>query len=379
MKIGIDIRCLMSRYRSGVGEYTYNAVGNILKLDRQNQYFLFYNSFSKVGNNLPDWGYPNVQFVKYRWPNKLFNLLQFFGFAKLDKLCGGVDVFWLPNWHFASFSKKCKLIVTVHDLSHAVHPEFLSLKRRLWHKLLRIKKLFRRADKIIAVSKSTENDLVELFEIDPSKIDQIYSGVNNYSEISLTKVNKVKQKFGIKNEFIFSISTLEPRKNIEGIILSYTKLRIENPNLDVDLVIAGGNGWRYEKIYRLREKSEFRKQIKIIGYISSEEKQCLYSCAKLFVYPSFYEGFGIPPLEAMSCKCPVITGINSSLSEIVGSAGILINVWNLSEISFAMKHLLINDGVKKSMTEDARKRVETFSWEESARKTIRSFYFDKVV
>jgi len=371
MKIGIDIRSLMDQNRSGVGEYTYNMLENIFQLDRDNQYFLFYNSFVDIKADLPDWNYPNVRFVASRWPNKVFNFCQkFLKYPKLDNLCGGVDVFWLPNWHFAALSEKCKTIVTIHDLSYTRYPEFLSFRRRLWHFFLNIPKLLKQTDKIIAVSKSTQNDLVELFGIEKNKVAQIYSGVKAVSQISNDNIEKVKIKFKIKKDYIFSIGTLEPRKNVEGIILAYNKLRKDNPRLDVELVIAGGKGWRYKGIYRLAKESEFSSQIKFINFISVTEKEILYSSAQVFVYPSFYEGFGIPPLEAMSCGCPVITSLNSSLSEIVGDAGLLVDVYNLADLSMAMKQILVDKKLKERLVENGLKRVKDFDWKKSAMEFI---------
>ena len=358
----------MDSNRSGVGEYTYHVLENLFKIDYTNQYFLFYNSFSKISHNLPAWNYPNVKFVESRWPNKIFNFCQkFLKYPKLDKVCGGVDLFWLPNWHFVTLSDKCHLILTVHDLSHLRYPEFLSLKRRLWHRFLAIPKLLDRADKIIAVSKSTQHDLEDLLKIDSSKIQQIYSGVELAHSFSTIEIEMVKAKFGIDKDFIFSIGNLEPRKNVAEIITAYNLWRQKNPKLNIDLIIAGQPSWKYKAIYKLARESEFGSQIKFINYISQQEKHLLYSLAKVFVYPSFYEGFGIPPLEAMSHSCPVIASLNSSLSEVIGEAGILIDVVNVDDLAQAIKTTLTDSDLRASLIAKGLERVKQFNWAETAR------------
>lgn len=368
MRIGIDIRCLAEPQRSGVGEYTFQVLDNLFRFDRQNEYFLFYNSFKSAEHNLPYWKYENVKFVRHKWPNKLFNLAQFIGWPKIDKLCGGVDVFWMPNWHFASFSDRVKLILTIHDLSHLRYPEFLSIKKYWWHKFLRIGRLVKLADKIIAVSKNTESDLIDLLAVDKKKIRQVYSGVTKYRQIDQREVNQLKNKFEITGKYILSVGTREPRKNLIGVIQAFEKNAPKFKNLN--LVIVGGEGWSSREINRLIAKSEFIDRIKVLDYVSEKEKQVLYAGAEMLVYPSFYEGFGLPPLEAMSYGCSVIASLNSSLSEVVGDAGMLVDPQNLKDLEKGIENILLDKYLRDSLVEKGYNQTKSFDWHKAAVKVL---------
>ena len=198
MKIGIDIRPLMEKPYFGVGEYTFHLLDNLFKIDQKNEYFLFYNSLKSVTENLPKWDYPHVKFIGFRWPNKFFNLSQkFFHLPKVDKLIkGGIDVFFLPNQHFISLSSDCYKVITVHDLTFEQFPEFFTFKRRLWHKLVNLKKLTQEFDKIISVSQSTADDLVNLYGLKRDKIVVIHSGLFK-DKIDEDTINRVKIKYNL--------------------------------------------------------------------------------------------------------------------------------------------------------------------------------------
>ncbi|MBU2028733.1 glycosyltransferase, partial [Patescibacteria group bacterium] len=167
-RIGIDVRCLAKGRRTGVEEYAINLLKEVFRQDTQNEYRLFFNSWKDFS---VDWSwlreFPNVQIKKFRIPNKILNLcFWYLNWPKIDKMLGGVDIFFMPNLTFAAFSQKTRLILTIHDLSFERYPEMFSLKRRLWHYLVQPRKLCEQAEKIIAVSHSTKNDLVNLYKID---------------------------------------------------------------------------------------------------------------------------------------------------------------------------------------------------------------------
>jgi len=416
MNIAIDIRSLMEPYRSGVAEYTYNLLNNLLKIDLENQYFLFYNSFSDISQNLPKWNKPNVKFIGFRYPNKIFNLsIKFLKYPKLDQLLFRtldlklrnykIDLFFLPNINFATFSPDCRKAITVHDLSFERYPEFYSWKRRWWHRVINPKKLISNSDQIIAVSENTKNDLIDLYKIPAEKIKVIYSGISQEFQpiTNNQKLNQIRQKYNLPNNFIFYLGNLEPRKNIEGLIQAFKilksdntpviparRIRGKNPEIyrnvqlttlrpdpeqtyNLQLVIAGPPSWSYHSIYRLAYQSKFKNQIRFIGYVDSEDKPYLYNLAKLFVYPSFYEGFGLPLLEAMACGTPVITSFTSSLGEIVGQGGLLVDPYNPQEIAEAVYQILTDEKLKNNLIENGQKQVKKFSWEKCAEETLKFF------
>ena len=383
MKIGVDLRSLQESKRSGVGEYTYKLLDAIFRIDSRNNYFLFYNSFKGVDNLLPkEWGHlPNVRFCGFRYPNKLLNFsLKFLKRPRIDRLVqknNNLDLFFLPNLNFVALSSGVKKIITVHDLSFERYSRFFSWKRRLWHKFINPRKLIRGCDKVIAVSENTKRDLVELYGIQPEKIEVVYSGVVKESEIvnQESGIELVRKKYNLSDHFILFLGTLEPRKNIEGLIRAFEILK-KSYQLSISnyqLVIVGPKGWLCKKILKRAEQSPLREDIKFINYISPEEKFSFYRAADLFVYPSFYEGFGFPPLEAAAVGTPVIISAASSLSEVMGEAALMVDPNNPVELAESMRQCLIDQELRKNLIEKGKKRAEEFSWEKCAQAMVELF------
>ncbi|MBU1674062.1 glycosyltransferase family 4 protein [Patescibacteria group bacterium] len=340
MKIGIDLRSVDNSFGGGIANYAASLCDNLQKIDQKNQYIFFNSGLGK----------------DYNIPNKVLNTsLRFFNYPKLDKKIGGVDIFFSPNILFQSLSPDCKHVICCHDLSFLLFPEFLSMKRRIWHHLVQAKKLYQEADKIIAVSKNTKQDLINELNIPEEKIKVIYSGINPASDIDPEDIKKIKNKHNISDNFIFTLSVIEPRKNIESLIQVYNKIDPE-----ADLVVAGRKGWKSQII-----KTD---KIKVLENISEKEKQALYQACQVFVFPSFYEGFGFPPLEAMAAGAPVIASANSSLSEICADKALLIDPYNLEEIEIALKEMLKDNSQYKNMNLN-----KEFNWEKTARETLELF------
>ncbi|MFH1598099.1 MAG: glycosyltransferase family 1 protein [Patescibacteria group bacterium] len=373
MKIGVDIRSLEDE-PSGVSEYAESLLKNILELDSHNQYFLFYNSYKKNTGKLRErFPYPNCQFVFFNIPNKAFNMGQtLLRRPKIDRMIGDLDLLFMPNINFASFSKKVKTVVTAHDLSYKYFPGFFSFKRRLWHRAVAPGRIFRSADRLIAVSTNTKQDLVKLFQVPANKIEVIYSGVNSpQPEPSQSAVAAIKAKYGLGDNFILSLSNIEPRKNIESLILAYNQIR--DRGYKGQLIIAGKPSWSYHKIFSLAKRSPFQNDIKFLGYVAADAKDILYRLSDLFVYPSFYEGFGFPPLESMIQGTPVITSFNSSLPEVVSDAALLVDPYNINEIAAAMSLALFDKSVRHQMISKGQEAATSYTWKASAQKTIDLF------
>jgi glycosyltransferase involved in cell wall biosynthesis len=378
MRIGIDIRCLGEGRRTGVEEYALNLLHNLFSIDKKNEYVLFLNSFKKTGNAVLDFSkYKNVSIKTFRWPNKMINFLFWYlNFPKIDKMLGGVDILFFPNIIFAAASRKTKVILTVHDLSFEHFPETFSWKRRLWHWFINPRKLCQKADGIIAVSESTKKDIEEIYKIKPEKISVVYSGArSSFKSIDRNdqKLLTVKEKYNLPYKFMLYLGTIEPRKNIVGIIRAYNQLRnIKHPELaKYKLVIAGERGWKSEKIFSEIGKSPFGEDIIFTGFVADEDKPAIYNLASLFVYPSFFEGFGFPPLEAMACGVPVITSNNSSLPEVAGAAAILIDPDKPDEIYQAMKEILLSRNLQESLRKKGFEQVKKFEWKKTAEEFLK--------
>lgn len=392
MKIGLDARVLMDKYYSGVSEYAANLLEALLVHDKDNQYRLFYNSFHDLSERFEGWQRPRVQIYKSSWPNKIFNYFfqKILAWPKLDQLIGGADIFWSPHFNFSSFSQagiSPKKIITVHDLSFLRYPEFFSGRKNLWHWALNIKKQLQSADYIIAVSDSTKHDLIDLLGLEEKKIKRIYSGNNikkrevNDAEAEAFFNNLAGHLNGFqleKSPYILYLGNIEPRKNIDGLIAAFNLLREEDALgakrfSGLKLVLAGADGWKNKKIYRAWRKSPYRNDILFIGYVDKRGKDVLYSRARVFAYPSYYEGFGFPPLEAMTYGVPVVCSNVSSLPELVGDAAIMVNPLEVQEIAMALKLILSDEELRTELIQRGYQQAQRFSWDQTAKEYLEVF------
>lgn len=377
MKIGIDIRALMDPLHSGVPEFTLNLLEGLFRLDKKNEYVLFYNSARDISKIIPEFREANVQVVASRYPNKLFNniMQQFIKWPKLDQLTG-VDLFFMPNIGFAALSSSVRKVITIHDLSFLRYGEFFSLKRRAWHRLINLTKMLRGFDQIIAISEHTKQDLRELCHLPSRRIKVIYNGlapVYHAQIVSDLRKSQVQRKYKLPPEFILYLGTLEPRKNVIGLIKAYELLYKKKGSRCPALVIAGGVGWKYQQIFRAAKESAAHERIKFIGYVDEVDKPILYKLAQAFVYPSFYEGFGFPPLEAMAAGCPTIISSSASLSEVAQGGAILVDPYNAAEITQAMELILTDEKLRIDMISKGQKQAKNYSWERTARSYLKFF------
>src|SRR3989338_2791916 len=372
MKIGIDVRCLMAASYSGVAWYTFNLLTALFAIDENNEYVLFYNNAMPV--NLPDFKSANVSYAGFKYPNKVLNLFFHIGNKpKIDKMIGGVDVFFMPNINSAAFSNYCRRVIIVHDLSYWRYPEFFTLKSIIWHKIIMAKKIIQESDVIIADSVNTKNDLVHLLKIKDDKIKVIYGGVDPKFQPVDNKIEleRVKRRYKLPNRFLLFLGTLEPRKNIESIIEAFNQLKTDHY-----LVIGGGDGWKSKAIKQLAAEND---KIKIVGYVKEEDKKGLYNLADVFVYPSYYEGFGLPLIEAMACGTPVIAGSNSSQAEVVANAGLLVDPYNISEIKKAIEFILEDKILRANLIKSGLAKAKEYSWHQTAKETLAIFNSLKII
>lgn len=377
MTIGIDIRVLGNSVKSGIEEYAENLLPRLIEEGRDFTFKLFYSS---ARGNLPhyDWfNKPNVKLYKFKYPNNLlFTSSRIINRPFIDKMVGGADVFFFPHFFLSSLSPECKRVTTFHDLSYLRFPEFLTFRKRIWHNLQMAPKWQAKfSDKIIAVSESTKKDLTNFYKIDPARMEVIYSGPNlsrfNLDRLGMSSgVTNFKKQKNLPERFILFLGKLEPRKNIINVIKAFNNLKLNSKYNDVGFVIVGSIGWLCENIIREAGKSKFKNQIIFKDQVSDEERVMYYQSASVFVYPSFFEGFGFPPLEAMSCGTPVITSRNSSLPEVVGDAAIMVDPYDIGELELWIRRLLDDNNLKKTLVARGRRRVELFNWETAAKKTL---------
>lgn len=378
MKIGVDIRVLAKGTRSGVEEYVLNLFDYMPSLSPDIDYKFFYNAFSKVSLDYSWANSRDIELKEFHWPNRfVFDPCSYFlNFPKIDRLLGGVDVMFSPHFLISALSKNCPRVITFHDLSFQYYPEFFSFRKRWWHFSMAIKNQAKKADKIIAVSQSTKSDLVDLWKINPEKIFVVHSGVSeNFKprQKNDPDVVRVREKYHLPDNFILYIGTIEPRKNIVGIIRAFEKIAGEFSCENLHLVIAGRLGWLFDDILKTASASKYREKIIFPGFINDEDKPFVYNLANIFIYPSFFEGFGFPPLEAMASGVPVITSNSSSLPEVVGGSGILIDPYRFDEIASAMEFILKDEHLKDELIKKGLNRAKEFSWKKTAEQTLEVF------
>ncbi len=370
MKVGIDARVLMDKNYSGVAEYTFNLTSEILKKNYQKgnpyKFVLFYNSAHNLKGHLPEFKEYNPEIKYTRYPNKIFNYLLQKGLnrPRLDQLLG-VDIFLFPHINFFSLSSGAKSALTIHDLSFLRYPEFFSLKKNIWHLFLDLPRMVKKVDKIITISENTRKDIEEILKVDKEKIKVIPGGINKKEFKLIEKDNpslkKVKEKYNLNNKFILYLGNLEPRKNVEGTIRAFDNFKTRYPKSEYKLAIAGARGWKGKNILKAWRNSVNKKDIKFLRYINKEDKIYLYNLASLFLFPSYYEGFGLPPLEAMACGTPVITSFNSSLPEVVKEAALTINPHDYNQIFKGMEKILFDKNLQKQLIVSGFERVDYLS------------------
>lgn len=371
MNIGIDIRILGNPVKSGIEEYAENLIPELLKEGKDIQFKLFYCSHR---NSLPDYEWlnlPNVKLYKFNYPNNLlFVSSRFFNRPFLDKMVDGADVFFFPHFFISSLSPRCKRVTTFHDLSYMYFPEYLTLRKKFWHNFQMIPEWQAKfSDKIISVSESTKYDLINFYKVDPARIEVIYSGV---SKSNIANVVNFKREKKLPDRFILFLGKIEPRKNIIGIIKAFSKLKINPKYKNIGLVIAGVKGWLYEDTVQEANISNWREQIIFTDQISDEERFLYYRAADVFVYPSFFEGFGFPPLEAMGCGTPVITSRNSSLPEVVGNSAIMVDPYDISELGLWITKLLDDKKLFNLIAKKGAEQASKFNWHDTAVRTLKA-------
>lgn len=363
MNIGIDIGSIVVPELTGVGQYTIGLLNELFKVDRENKYVLFYNSAKDISSNLPKFDYNNVVVCATRFPNKLLHSsIALLNKPKIESLINNkIDVFFSPNLHFTSLRPETKHIITIHDLSFKLFPEYFSKKRLLWHHILAPSKQCMKADAIIVPSEHTKHDVLKYFSIEQEKVHVISPAITP----QIDNKEDIHSLYNLPEKFILFLGTIEPRKNIISAIEAFEKSGLADEGYE--FIIAGGRGWKCTPIFKKIKKTH---AVQYIGFVNESHKHALYSSADIFVYPSFYEGFGLPVLESFLAGTPVITSNTSSLPDVASGAAYLINPHNISEISFAMQKLSKDKKLRSIFSENGRKVIQKFSWDIASRKFL---------
>lgn len=381
MNIGIDVNCIIFE-KAGFGRYTYNLVKNLLKIDRKNHFFL-YVSFIRhqtertkiLSNLIKETKAKNVTVriipIPAAWKEFLMGLPISIKLFIKDPL----DVYFAP--HFAGipqkgFDNKTRMVVAIHDLVFQKFPQHRGRKLSNYY-LKRTKIALKQAKNIIAVSNSTKRDLQQYFKLQNKKIIVIPEAATENFKVCKNKKlieEKTSKYIPRDTKFLLSVATLEPRKNLSLIIKAFALLP-NNLKKEYKIVFVGGAGWNNKILSRTIKNYNLESKVISTGFAEEDVLPYIYNRASIFIYPSLYEGFGLPPLEAMASGTPVVASNCSSLPEVIGSAGILIDPKSEEELASAIKRILLSERLSKKMSLRGLKQAKKFSWEEAARKTLK--------
>jgi glycosyltransferase involved in cell wall biosynthesis len=355
LKIAIEARPIKWSYGTGIGNYTFSMIEKLHEIDQENNY-----TFLWPDNN-------PAPYIPFK------SSYSFYSLPKDDEReaieislwlsMEGADLFHLPQNGFRiPATKTSKLIVTIHDLIPYFLPEMVrpSFLKRFTREMPEI---VDQADHILTVSEFSKQDIVKIFGTDPNKISVVYSAPTEaYHPLpKIPTQKKLAATYGLKKPFILYAGGLNPRKNVPELIYAYSKVYRELPQLQ-QLVVLGGNGKHTDQLKQLVESLNLKEDIVFPGFVNSEDLPLFYNGADLFVYPSLYEGFGLPPIEAMACGTPVITSNISSIPEIVGDAAIQVNPNDTLQLAESILSVLNHEDLRTSLIQKGLKHSQNYNW-----------------
>ena len=356
-----------SKVKAGIGNYLANLISELSIIDKENRYIIFASS-----NNILFYRNENKNFkivdIGFWANNKLLRILWEQLILPLHVVDYKADILFSPGF-VCPLVKTSKNVTVIHDMTFFSHPYVHTFFKRIYFPFM-IKQAVKKSEKIIAVSNNTRKEIIKYTHIAEEKIAVTLLAANKFPVAEIADEKKLlKEKYGIDSDYLLFVGMIEPRKNIRLIIDSFNK--IEDDNLK--LVIVGQKGWMTEELFERIGADNLEKRVIFTGFVPDEELSVFYKNARTFLYPSLYEGFGIPVLEAMSEGCPVITSNISSLPEVAGDAAILIDPENSKELSDAINKISNDSKYREELTEKGFDNAKKFSWEKTAKQTLSIF------
>src|SRR3990172_11087686 len=370
MRIAIDVSPAV-HHHAGFGRYAHELLVALTHVAPSHTYNVFY--YAPRGDERPAPPLDHLPARAIRLPAKPWRmavLLADFGGAPMDCWLPAGDVIHATD-HFLRLVRGARTVFTIHDLIYRFYPEHhLPLNR--WYLSLMLPRFMRRADAIIAVSENTRRDVLRLIpEIPEEKISVVYEGVSPiYRPIrDAVELSRVRTRYHLPDRFILALSTIEPRKNLPMLLEAYHALSQQRPDTP-PLVLAGRSGWLYAPTFEKAHALGLEQHLCVTGWITEEDMPALISMAEAFAYPSLYEGFGLPPLEALACGAPVICSNASSLPEVIGDAGLLVSPHDVKAWVEALQRVLTDPSLRAELCARGLARARQFTWEAAARKTL---------
>lgn len=368
MKIGLDISVLNSPQKTGIAVYTYELIKALLEINKKDEFKLFgistFETYDSL-KNIEFKKYPNVKIIVHRLPAKLFRLSfinwQKFEWPTIENFIGELDIYHSFNWYFPP-QKKGKKVATIFDMTPTLFPKYHH-KRTVQLENLRLERIKEFANLVITISDSSKKDFLK-FSPD-SVVEVVYPAADNFN-LNISQSRKVLKKYNLNPGYFLSVATFEPRKNLTGLLNAYLKGKFEK-----DLVLVGLEGWGDDEISKLIKSSN---KVKIVGYIPDKELPYFYKNAICLVYPSFYEGFGLPVLEAMSLGVPVICSNTSSLPEVGGDAPLYVVPDDENDLRKALIKIDKDKSLRDQLIKKGWVQAKKFSWRKSAQKLVKLYH-----
>lgn len=369
MKIAINTLPLY-KTKVGMGKYVVELVNRVTKIDKENKYLIYVSNENKHFFNLTSKNV-NIQQVPKIFSNPSLRIIWEQLILPFSLWRNSIDVYHALGFVLPLFLKqKIISVVTIADMTFFSHPQHHTRMKQVYFKCM-IPQSLRRAKKVITISDNTKKDIINVININANKIKTIYLGVDaRFYPQEKETVNAILEKYKIASPYILFVGMLEPRKNVEGLLQAFAMLKDKRKH---NLIIVGKKGWRYEELFKLAQEEGIRNDVVFAGYVPDEDLPGLYAGATCFVYPSFYEGFGIPIVEAMACGCPVITSNNSSMQEIAGDAAVLVDPYNKEEIKDAIGSIINNKGLRGEKQRKGLINATKFQWNFMAEETIKVY------
>ena len=309
---------------------------------------------------------PNI-----RWepnPSANYGVTELFSVSlQVRKLHG--DVFHAPHYIYPVMLP-CPGVVTVHDCIHLRFPGQLPNPAAALYAKVMMRRAVRAADRVLVGSQATRADLIELVEADPAKIEVIPHGCDPFylATVDEEELAGIRRQLGLERPFLLSVSNIKPHKNLKRLLQAFAKLQGNYPELD--LLVAGGDFSGHPELQALCAELGLEDRVRSLGFLPKHELRGLYHLAEVFVFPSLYEGFGLPPLEAMACGTAVVASRSSAIPEVVGHSGLLVNPFRVQAIVEAVRSLLENDNLRRALGAQGRAHARQFDWNESARRVL---------
>lgn len=363
MRIGVNADEANVESPVGVGQFALSVICELEKIDEKNQYFLYLTSLKKsvLPKERAGWCY------KYIWPKKFstqialpFNLI-----LNREKL----DVFFTPT-HYAPRVCPLPSVVSIMDVAYLKFPQYFA-KKDLWQLSKWTAYSVRQAKKVIAISGATKRDVVEFYGKRPEDVNVCYPGYSQRLKVeSKARIVELKKLFGVRNGYLIAIGTLQPRKNYERLIRVFADLKGQGRK--EQLLICGKKGWLYESIFEEIKRLNLEEQVIFTDYLIDKDLAVLLAGASAFIFPSLYEGFGIPILEAQAAGVPVIVSKASSFPEVAGKAALYFNPQDEKDMAAKILYLLGNEKLQEKLKEEGYENVKRFNWDICANQVLKT-------